>query len=159
MPPASQHDFRALAESACYGLRTVAVSNLLGEGLPAWACNSPNTQESWQCQNWGPMEPARPSCWGQQLTAGPRRDGRCSCPPPPRCSLVPILTSMPLAPFSTMGGGLGALESWITLRGLGRSKLGAKWGSRQRAFVCACGRRRWRPSKQWIPECVPGLGH
>ena len=92
----------SVAESACYGLRTVAVSNLLGEGLPAWACDSPSTQESWQCQNWGPMEPARPSCWGQQLTAGPRRDGQCSCTPPPHCSLVPVLTSMPLAPFSTM---------------------------------------------------------
>ena len=43
-----------LAESVCCGLQTVAVSNLLGEGLPAWACNSPSTQESWQCQTWAP---------------------------------------------------------------------------------------------------------
>ena len=66
------------AESACCGLQTVSVSNLLGEGLPAWTCNSPSTQESWQCQTWGPTEPPKPSCQGQQLTAGPRRDRWCS---------------------------------------------------------------------------------
>ena len=63
-------------------------------------CNSPSTQESWQCQTWGPMEPPRSSCQCQQMTAGPRRDGRR--PPPPRCSLVPVLTSVPLAPFPAM---------------------------------------------------------
>ena len=90
------------AESACCGLQTASVSNLLGEGLPAWTCDSPSTQESWQCQTRGPTEPPRPPCRGQQLTAGPRRDRWCPWPPPLRCCLVPLLTSIPLAPFPSM---------------------------------------------------------
>lgn len=90
---------RALWQSLhCYGLGAVAPYNLPDEALPVWAWDNCSSQEP--CQTRDPMELPRLSCDGKQLAECPRGD-RVHAPLPP-CHLIPVLTSIPLAPFPTM---------------------------------------------------------
>lgn len=129
----------SVVESALLWARSHAASNLLGEGLPTWAWDSPSTQEPWQCQTRGPTEPPRPSCQGQQLTAGPSGDGVMT---PSSLQSGPCTHQHRFGTFSYhSGGGLEALESRTTLTGSVSSTF-------QSTGLKSCGESR---------ECTEGL--